>query len=87
MEWGIKDLTRDKISLQFENNGIIHATASGFTPFFKGKAKFLGKKSFEVTGKNVKLDVKVKINSQKLPKWKICTKNRNTIRPKIKYKT
>ena len=86
MEWGIRDLTRDKISLQFENNGIIHATASGFTPFFKGKAKFLGKKSFEVTGKNVKLDVKVKINSQKLPNGRYAPKIEIPSDPKLNIK-
>jgi len=86
MEWGIRDLTRDKISLKFENNGIIHATASGFTPFYKGKDKFLRKKCFEVTGKNVKLDVKAKINSQKLPNGRYAPKI-EILRTKIKYKT
>lgn len=67
LEWGIRDFTRDKISLKFENNGYIHAHVAGINPFLNGK--IIGK-SFEVKVSSVKIDLKVKVDSEKLSNGK-----------------
>lgn len=74
MEYGIDGLTRNKVQLNFETNGYIHAKVSGVTPYIRGNAHFLGKKSFRAWAKNFNLNLHVNIKSRQLSNGRYAPK-------------
>ena len=64
MKWGVEGLTRNKVILKFETSGTIYAKVSGVKPYIRGKAKFLGEKTFEGYLKDFSLELYVRVSSQ-----------------------
>ena len=65
MEWGFENLSRNKISLKFDN-GFIHVKVEDIHPYFRGKAKILGTKRFSAELQNFKFEVYIKVSSKKV---------------------
>lgn len=83
MEYGVNGLTRNKVQLNFESNGYIHVKVSGVSPYIRGNANFLGKKSFKAYAEDFYLELYINIKSKQIANGRYAPKIEIPSTPKL----